>query len=925
MSANLKRLVYLFLLFFLLFASGNVFSENKKPLTLEDMMKFKYIHSPVISVNGKWLAYNVQPGRGDGEVIVQSLEMKKNYHIDRGKNPSISQNEKWAAATIVPPFDLTLKKTKNKPKNSLALLNLQNGMIDTISNVKNYQFSEDGEWICWQYEKPAEPKNKSDSDKKQEKKSKYIGADAVLRRLETKSDIKIPFLRTFSFDSLSQYFVYSISDTNSASNGLFFRDLQHHPEKADTIYFGQNLLFSGLSWHNSSQKLSFYMSEIQKKDKTSPASLYIFDFKNKKLTLAVADSVAPQGWQIPFESNQLNWSKDGKRLFFGLKPEEKGNEENTATSDSITDIYDIDSILKKKEVDVWHWNDPLIIPEQKKVFKREKKRTYRAVYFTENNRFVQLADKQMPTVVFNENPTVALGLSNVPYLKETTWDGNYYDVYLVKLETGEREKIKNHLRSRAQLSPGGNFIIFYENRNWHLFDIKTKQLLNLTKNVNVPFFNEDHDYPYPAPGYGIAGWLKNDEAVLIYDKYDIWEFPTNGSKPTNLTDGYGRKTQTTFRVQQVDRSKKTFSSDETILLRAYHQKTKNYGFYEIKLNRPGKPKKLIDENKKFTFIAKAKNRNRIIYSRESYNEFPDIWVSDIKFKKRKKVTRVNPQIQEFAWGTAELVEWNSVDGIPLQGVLIKPGNYKPGERYPVLVYFYRFFSQRLYEFNEVVINHRPCFPYYASNGYAVFLPDIRFEVGRPGFSATKCIVPGVQKLIDMGIADPKAIALHGHSWSGYQTAFVITQTNIFACAVAGAPVSNMTSAYSGIRWGSGKARQFQYEKTQSRIGGSLWEYPERYIENSPVFFADKIHTPLLIMHGDEDGAVPWYQSIELYLAMRRLGKECVFLEYRGEPHHPQKFPNKLDYTIRMKQFLDHYCKKAPAPDWLEKGIPYQGK
>jgi dipeptidyl aminopeptidase/acylaminoacyl peptidase len=261
----------------------------------------------------------------------------------------------------------------------------------------------------------------------------------------------------------------------------------------------------------------------------------------------------------------------------------------------------------------------------------------------------------------------------------------------------------------------------------------------------------------------------------------------------------------------------------------------------------------------------------------------------------------------------------------MQGVLIKPGNYKPGERYPVLVYYYRFMSDRLYSFNQVKINHRPCFPFYAGNGYAVFLPDIRFDIGDPGYAATKCLVPGVQKLIDMGIADPDGIALHGHSWSGYQTAFVITQTNIFACAIAGAPVSNMTSAYSGIRLESGLARQMQYEQGQSRIGGSLWEYPERYIRNSPVFFADMIHTPLLIQFGDVDGAVPWQQGIELYLAMRRLEKDCVFLQYRGEPHHLGKYPNKLDYTLKFKEYLDHYCKGEPAPDWLSTGIPYTGK
>jgi len=258
-------------------------------------------------------------------------------------------------------------------------------------------------------------------------------------------------------------------------------------------------------------------------------------------------------------------------------------------------------------------------------------------------------------------------------------------------------------------------------------------------------------------------------------------------------------------------------------------------------------------------------------------------------------------------------------------VLIKPANYQAGRRYPVITYFYERQSQRLYEWNEAVVNHRPSFAVYSGSGYAVFLPDIVFEVGHPGQSILKSVVPGVQRLVDMGIADPNALGIHGHSWGGYGTAYLVTQTAMFKAAVAGAPVANMTSAYGGIRWESGLARLFQYEKTQSRIGGSLWEYPLRFLENSALFSADRVTTPLLIQHGDEDGAVPWYQAIELYLAMRRLGKDCIFLQYRGEPHHLRKYPNKLDYSIKMKEYFDHYLKGAAAPEWIKAGVPYTGK
>jgi dipeptidyl aminopeptidase/acylaminoacyl peptidase len=367
------------------------------------------------------------------------------------------------------------------------------------------------------------------------------------------------------------------------------------------------------------------------------------------------------------------------------------------------------------------------------------------------------------------------------------------------------------------------------------------------------------------------------------------------------------------------------ASDDALLLSAYHDLRKNFGFYRARADRPG-VERLLEEAKRFAMVATADSTDHVLFTREDYDEFPDLWVSNDDFEDARKVSDANPGLMNtFAWGDAELLEWTSLDGTPLQGVVIKPENYEEGRRYPVLVYYYRFFSQRLHEFNDPSVNHRPSFPVYASDGYVVFLPDVRFEVGRPGLAATKSVVPGVQKLIDVGIADPDAIALHGHSWSGYQTAFIVTQTDIFKTAIAGAPVGNMTSAYSGIRLGSGLARQFQYERTQSRIGGSMWESLDEYIENSPVFFADRIETPMLILHGDVDDAVPWEQSIELFLAMRRLGKESVFLQYRDEPHHPQRYANKLDWATRMKEWVDHYLKGTPAPTWIRDGVPYRGR
>jgi hypothetical protein len=677
--------------------------------------------------------------------------------------------------------------------------------------------------------------------------------------------------------------------------------------------------------------------------------------------MAVASDAVPEGWMLPAK-NTLRWTDDGERVFFGYRPaaleeesavpERAGDEAEEAEAVSEAggsqgegaeafDPYDLDAILADRGVDVWHTDDPLINPNQKREWNREKDRTYEAVYHLGRRRAVQLADTLVQLRGYPENSRRGLATSSAPYRKERTWIGSLSDLYVVSLTDGERTLIAQRLEGGGStvgqwvrpsgtsepdvsLSPGGRYVAYYQDQAWHIFDAERKVTRNLTDDLDVPFYDEDHDYPNPPPGYGVVGWIEGDRGVLIQDKYDVWRFPTAGGEPVNLTGGAGRAARRVLRVLQVDPEIEAYATDGWIHLVSFNELQKNFGFYRVRADGGGL-ERLLEEDKRYRFLAKAKDADVLLFTREDYDEFPDLWVADLYFGQASRLTEVNPQLKEFAWGTSELVEWTSDDGVPLQGVVIKPGNYESGKRYPVLTYFYRFFSQRLHEFNEPVVNHRPSFPIYASDGYIVFLPDVRFEVGRPGLSALKSVVPGVKKLVDMGLADPAALGLHGHSWSGYTTAYIVTQTDMFAAAVAGAPVANMTSAYGGIRWGTGLARQFQYEMGQSRLSGSLWEARSDYIENSPLFYADRIETPLVIMHGDEDDAVPWYQSIELYLALRRLGKRAVFLQYRGEPHHPRKYANKLDYSIRMKEFFDHYLKGAPAPEWWTAGVPYRGE
>jgi len=912
----MKHILQKLLLLTVLLVPGlNSISQGTSALTVDDMMKFRQIQSPLISPDGEWVLFTARPDRGDSEVQICSGDGEVIHRLERGEKPAISNDGNWVTAVQSVSALESINSEKGKaPLPGLILLDTRSGEKEIRDSVGSFAFSNNSSFLAFHRAEKSSDKDESGHNK--------TGSTLILRSLENGKEYRYPFVCAYAMDSVSLHLAMVISDSSGLGNGVHMADLKNLFEEPIIIYQDSSAWAGNLTWNNKTGQLAFLAGLSGEKNSKSHAELHLWSPGTVSSQVILKDKNLEEGWKV-YHTNKLKWSLDGSRLFLGIKPESEiiSPEEE---KDSVENLYSSEEILAERGVDVWHWNDPLINSQQKKQWKSEKDRTYTGVFHLEEKRFIQLADLEMPGLSISDNAIRLLGHSNKPYAKEQTWDGRYQDYYLVDLQTGERKVILKHHGQTVRLSPDGQQLVYYHNKQWYMMETATLETRNLTEELGVPFEDEDWDYPEAVPGYGVAGWIDQSASVMIYDKYDIWLFPSDGGQATCLTRGKGRKEKYQFRIKILDKEKKYLESGEDIFLSAYHDLKKHTALYKMKTGEEGL-QMIFDEIKKYTLLTRARDEDVFLYSRQSYREFPDLWISDKKFKRPLRLTDVNPQVADFAWGSAQLVEWNSVDGAPLQGILILPDNAEPGKTYPVLVYYYRFFTNRLYDFNHVAVNHRPCFPFYASNGYAVFLPDIRFDIGIPGYSATKCLVPGVQKIINMGVADPEAICLHGHSWSGYQTAFAITQTDIFTCAIAGAPVSNMTSAYSGIRWESGRARQFQYEKSQSRIGGSLWEARDKYIENSPVFFADRISTPLLIQFGDVDGAVPWYQGIELYLAMRRLEKDCIFLQYRDEGHHLKKYANKLDYTLKFKEYLDHYLKGDAAADWIKAGIPYQGQ
>ncbi len=675
--------------------------------------------------------------------------------------------------------------------------------------------------------------------------------------------------------------------------------------------------YQKLAWDEDQTRLAFVSDRDDSAAHQPRFALYDWDRKQAQATELVSSKTAGfrDGWVISDKAT-ITFSKDGNRIFFGTAPALPAKAPDTTPAD------------ERVSVDLWSWNDDYIQPMQKVRANVEHARSYRAAYDVTTAKFLQLADRSMYELAPSEDGAYAIGVDDRAYRRMEEYDTHYEDAYLVDTATGEKKLVAKKQLGRITWSPDGKHAIYFNGKDWIALTIPEGQTIDLTSKLGVSFGREEYDAPSLPPSYGLAGWTKDGRYVLINDRFDIWRIKPDGSSATNLTAGLGRKDHLIFRLvryEHDDPADRWIDPSKPLLLRAENEDTRDSGFYRTTIDANGVPTKLVMAAKNFALPIKARDADVYVTAASTFREFPDLLITDGTFREFRKVSNANPQLANLDWGTAELIHFKSDDGTPLQGILYKPDNFDPKKKYPMLVYIYERLTQGLNNFIEPRPSHNINVSYYVSNGYLVLEPDIAYKIGYPGQSAINCILPAIQEVVDRGFVNEKAIGIQGHSWGGYQIAYMITRTNRFRAAAAGAPVADMISAYDGIRWGPGIPRQFQYEHSQSRIGGDIWEYPLRFIENSPIFAADRVNTPLLMIHNDADDAVPWYQGIEYYLALRRLNKPVYLFTYNGEPHGLRRRPNQKDYTMRLQQFFDYYLKGAPKPDWMEHGIPYLDK
>lgn len=927
--------------------------DEKVPLDHADFDQWRAISNAEFSRDGSLVFYGLNPQEGDGELMLHNLESGEDMSFERARNAELSYDGSTLVWFIDAPYAdqrqarIDGERPSDVLEDTLAVYSVASGQLETFAEVESYKMpAESGGWLAFLYDRELEedePEEAEEAEATEDAAADDVldteselpaktENDLVLRNLETGAERIIPYVEEYHFSEDGGRLMYRTAPADSLDlpGGIFVSLL----EEDETLHISEHLgSYTSLSMDESGGQLSFLampedadedaeedteQAEETEHDEDAPEYYGLYYWTDgMDAARLIADETAtwlPEGWMIN-EHAAPRFSEDGTRLLFGTAPEPMRRD---------TSIEEIDMA----SVDIWHWQDERLQPRQLVQLNQDQRKTYRAVWHVPEERFVQLADEQMERLIIpdEDNGSTGIGLEGRHYEHLTQWEGfpALVDVYLVDIETGARELFKERIKATTSLSPDGNYFAWYDfaDQNWHSYHFETGREVNLTGHLDVAFYDERNDRPMDPYPYGVEGWTEGDRSVVIRDRFDLWVFdPAEEETGYMLTGGRGRTHGLTYNSFKADPDSR-YIEESPLYLSAMYEEDKSFSLHRAELGNSDAPEELWRGDMRAFTPQKAADADQWMIRLSTFEQYPDIFLTDAAFSSFEQLSEANPQQENYLWGSVELFRFNSMDGEELDGLLYKPENFDPDQQYPMIIYFYERTSDRLHNYRAPAPSASTITPaFYTSRGYIVAMPDIVYKEGQPGRSAEDAVLGMTMHLLEYDFIDRERMALQGQSWGGYQIAHIITRTDMYAAAMAGAPVVNMISAYGGIRWASGLNRQFQYEQTQSRIGGSLWERPRDYMRNSPIFYADKVSTPLLMMHNDADGAVPWYQGIEFFTALKRLQQPVWMLNYNDEAHNLRQRVNRKDLSRRMQQFFDHYLMDAPMPVWMKHGVP----
>ena len=901
---------------FFIFLNTVTFAQ-KKPLDHSVYDDWKSLQNISVSDDGRFVGAIISPQEGDSILFVRDLKNNQSLTLKGVNRYILFPDGKYTVGLIKAPFAerrearIKKKKADEMPEDSLTVIRNDTFSIEKIGGVKSFKTPEKMAshiaYTITQKVDTTEKKNKSAKPKEL----------LVIRNIITQNEDTVPNAKEYLFSKFGNSLAAIIEPDKKDSTdtpGVLFYDLK---KNISTRISNEKAEYKSLAFDENGEQLLYLATRDTSKIEQKVFDVRYFRHGNDSAVI-LADRNAsglPEKW-IFNEFSAPQFSKNGERIILGAAPQQAPKD---------TTIVEFETAA----LDIWHWQEPLIQPQQLVELKNRQRRTYTGIIFPDQpSRFIPIANEEMPfcNVSDEGNGRFALLWSSEPYQLESQWDiSSKNDTWVWDFRTEQLQTVATPLSGRPMISPQGNFIYWWDaaERQWFVYDNHDSTIRDITRNIPVNFWDEKNDVPSNPGSYGIAAWGENDDYIFVNDAFDIWKIDPKGKKkPENITGHTGRKDSITFRYVNTDPEKRFIEPNDLLLLSAFDKTTKQAGYYTLAQKGRNPLKRRTMDAFSFSSVTKAKDKEVYAFQKSNFHTSPDLYVTQTFWQSAEKLTDINAQRGEYKWGTAGLFPWTSFTGVPHQGILYKPEDFDPAKKYPVMIYFYEQHSDNLYSYftpapSRSTIN----IPFFVSRGYIVFTPDIHYTTGQPGMDAYNSVVAGAQALAENSWVDKENMAIQGQSWGGYQVAYLVTKTDMFKAAGAGAPVSNMTSAYGGIRWESGRSRQFQYEQTQSRIGVPMNDSLHLYIENSPVFYAENVNTPLLIMHNDKDGAVPWYQGIEYFMALRRLEKPVWMLQYNNEAHNLRERRNAKDLSIRLQQFFDHYLKGEPAPVWMTKGVP----
>jgi len=851
-------------------------------------------------------------------------------------------------------------------QNKMGLVNLATGEKKEFDKVRRFAFNGDKPtWIAMQ-SFAEQPPATGGATAGAGAAARPQGTDLVLLNLSSGDAVNVGNVAEFGFDDSGEWLAYTVDARDQIGNGVQLRNM-----RTDVVrpIDSDRALYRHLAWADSAPALLFLRGRA---DSTARDTLYsVIAFTDvaasspRKTVFDVAQRTDfPAGMKVSAD-RAPRFSGDLSTVFFGIREGKKSGDRMLAGRGSsviqagapgmggtINQPRVNEAQEENPSLILWNAKDPRLQSQQIVQEQQDRTFSYLSEYRLADNKFVRLSDDVLRTVNLIGHEHYAYGVDTHEYDQASSYNGRrYQDLFGVDLATGQRKLLlKKHIGSSFIPSPNGRSILFWgDDAQWSIMDVTTGEKHVVSKGIPTVFSDTSDDHNnIVAPPVPAMGWSKDGSAVLLFDGFDVWKVPANGGTAVNLTVD-GKKDQVHYlRLYSFASTNNAAGAgrggrggrgggladgvdlSQPLYFATYGEWTKKEGLAKVDPSKPG-AQKLVWDDAKFAF-QKAKDADVYVFTKQTAVDFPNYYATNgdvvnpassaAAMKSARQLTDANPQQKEFAWTSGvKLINYTSAKGDKLQGALYLPANYEPGKKYPLLVTIYERRSNLANSYVTPSETSTPNRSIYTSRGYAVLDPDIVYRVNDPGMSAVWCVVPAVKAAIATGMIDSADVGLWGHSWGGYQTAFLVTQTNIFKAAIAGAPLTDMVSMYSSIYWNTGGTNQAIFESSQGRFKGNVADNYEAYIRNSPVFHAKNVKTPLIILHDDKDGAVDFNQGITYFNTLRQMNKDVILLEYVGENHGLARPINMKDYAMRQKDWFDHYLKGAPAPDWMTKGIP----